>query len=168
MARIQTAEWRSAYLAAVLEVDDASLAARIENAEAAISRRLQSDGNLDLDECQRLFDAIRGLHVLRSERLRMVPRTAGTTARTSSGSQEASMAKLPLQHPEWEWVAKYRYAFLELDDARLIEKMEEAEAVIYSRVQAMNGTAKADERRALANAIRALQVLRQERLGHRR
>lgn len=71
MARTTTvSEWRSAYLAAVLEVDDASLAARIKNAEAAISRRLQSDGKLDLDECQRLFDAIRGLHVLRSERLR--------------------------------------------------------------------------------------------------
>jgi hypothetical protein len=37
-------EWRAAYLAAVLEFDDANLAARIDNAEAAISRRLQSDG----------------------------------------------------------------------------------------------------------------------------
>ena len=71
MARIPTAsEWQAAYLAAVLEVDDASLAARIENAEDSIFRRLQSGGKLDMDECQHLFDAIRALHALRRGRLR--------------------------------------------------------------------------------------------------
>lgn len=71
MARIPTAsEWQAAYRAAVLEVDDKNLAARIENAEDFISRRLQSNGKLDLEESQALFDAIHCLHVLRTERLR--------------------------------------------------------------------------------------------------
>ena len=65
-----------------------------------------------------------------------------------------------LQHPEWKWVATYRDAFLEVDDSKLIEKMKEAEMAIFSRIKALDGTAKSDERRALANAIRALQVLR--------
>jgi len=73
-----------------------------------------------------------------------------------------------LQHPEWGWVPKYRDALLELDDAKQIEKIEEAEAVISSRVQALDGTAKPDERRAIEDAINALRVLRQERLGHQR
>lgn len=71
MARTPTrSEWQAAYLAALMEVNDASLAVRIENAEEAISRRLQSDSKLDLEESQALFDAIHGLHVLRTERLR--------------------------------------------------------------------------------------------------
>jgi hypothetical protein len=78
------------------------------------------------------------------------------------------MAELPLQHPEWEWVAKYRDAILELDDAKLIQKIDEAEAAISIRVQAMDGMAKPEERRALEDAVNALRFLRQERLGHRR
>jgi hypothetical protein len=71
MARTPTAsEWEAAYLAAVLEVDNANLAARIENAEDMIWRKLQSDGKLNLEETQGPFDAIRGLHMLRAERLR--------------------------------------------------------------------------------------------------
>ena len=54
----------------MLEVDDENIAARIENAEDSISRRLQSDGKLDLEESQALFDAIHCLHVLRTEKLR--------------------------------------------------------------------------------------------------
>lgn len=74
MARTPTtSEWQAAYLAAVLEVDDTSLAARIENAEDFIFRRLQSGGKLDMDECQGLFDAVRGLHVPWTERLRSGP-----------------------------------------------------------------------------------------------
>ena len=71
-----------------------------------------------------------------------------------------------LQHPEWDWVATYRQAILELDDAKLIQKIEEAEAAISSRVQAMDGTVKPDERRALEDAVKALRVLRHESLGH--
>ena len=73
-----------------------------------------------------------------------------------------------LQHPEWGWVAAYRDAILEVDDTKLMEKVEAAEAAISSRVQAMDGTAKPDERRALEDAVNALRVLRHERLGHRR
>jgi len=81
--------------------------------------------------------------------------------------QEAIMAE-PLQRPEWDWVAKYKEAVLEVDDARLIERIDEAEAAISSRVQAMDGTAKPDERRALEDAVNALRVLRKERLGIQR
>lgn len=63
-------EWQAAYLAAMVELDDASLAGRIHNAEDAICRRLQSDRKLDVEDGQALFDAIHGLHVLRTERLR--------------------------------------------------------------------------------------------------
>lgn len=72
-----------------------------------------------------------------------------------------------LQHPEWVWVAQYRAAILESNDAKLIEKIEEAEAVISSRVQAMDGTATPDERKALGDALNAVRILRQERLGHK-
>ena len=71
MARTPTAsEWQAAYLAAILEVDDANLGGRIENAEDFISRRLQSESKLDLSESVSLFDALNGLHVLRTERSR--------------------------------------------------------------------------------------------------
>jgi len=70
VARTPTkSDWQAAYLAAVLEGDDASLTARIQIAEDAISRRLQLDGKLDLEEGQALFDAICGLRALRRHRL---------------------------------------------------------------------------------------------------
>ena len=69
-APLMLPEWRAAYQAAVVEVDDTRLMQRIEAAQAAITHRLQAlNGSIEPEEAQALLDATHALHVLRHERL---------------------------------------------------------------------------------------------------
>lgn len=62
--------WQSKYLAAILEVDNATLLQRVAEAEMAIGERLKAiAGQPDHDEMAAIQDAMRGLKVLRTERL---------------------------------------------------------------------------------------------------
>ena len=62
-------DWRELYAAAVLEVDPGLLGMRIEAAEAAILRRLETikEEPGSLDERQEMSDASAALRVLKSE-----------------------------------------------------------------------------------------------------
>ena len=63
-------EWKSIYLAAALETDSTKVVQRIDDAEAAITRRLQeSDLVLSAEEAQAMHEAIRALRMLRHDRV---------------------------------------------------------------------------------------------------
>lgn len=68
--------WRDLYAAAILEVDNSKLVARIEAAQEAIKARLKD--NADQEEQLQLCDAHFGLGVLRRERL--APGHTGTNS----------------------------------------------------------------------------------------
>jgi hypothetical protein len=68
-----------------------------------------------------------------------------------------------LNYPEWS--LKYGEALLEADPKKLAERVAEAETAIFGRLQqlsrAQDGHA---EREAIEDAIRALRVIKRERL----
>jgi hypothetical protein len=72
MSDLRYPEWQTAYLAAISELDDTKLAARAMDAEEAIFRRFQALGTSSDHHEERLAleDAIRGLRVLRRDKLK--------------------------------------------------------------------------------------------------
>jgi hypothetical protein len=68
--------------------------------------------------------------------------------------------KLDSKFPEWE--PQYRAALLEVDPAKLLERVAAAEVAIRRRMQAIFGRADGDaERQAIGKALSALSVLKQ-------
>jgi hypothetical protein len=61
---------------------------------------------------------------------------------------------------------KYREALLETNREKLSERVEEAEAAIFERLQALSDAQeKQAERQAIQDAIRALRVIKRDRLN---
>ena len=68
--------------------------------------------------------------------------------------------KLTFKFPEWE--PQYKAALLEVDRARLLERVAAAEAAIRQRMRAIFGSSEGDtERQAIGKALSALSVLKQ-------
>lgn len=68
--------------------------------------------------------------------------------------------KLTFQFPDWE--PQYKATFLEVDKARLVERIAAAEAAIHRRMQAMLGRSDGvKERQAIGKALSALSVLKE-------
>jgi hypothetical protein len=62
-----------------------------------------------------------------------------------------------------EWQAEYQAAIIELDRGLLAERVAEAEAAIAKRLRAISQSADHHaESQAIADALRALRVLKQE------
>lgn len=71
MRDLKYPEWQTAFLAALMELDETKLVAKDKDAETAIFRRLQAisaDSNHS-EERMALEDAIRRLRVLRRDKL---------------------------------------------------------------------------------------------------
>jgi hypothetical protein len=70
----------------------------------------------------------------------------------------------PLHYPEWS--LKYRQALLESNPDRLAECVEEAEVEIFRRLQHLSQSQDGQaERQAIEDAIRALRVIKRNRLN---
>jgi hypothetical protein len=68
--------------------------------------------------------------------------------------------KLTFKFPEWE--PQYKAALLEVDRARLLERVAAAEAAIRQRMRAIFGSTDGDtERQAIGKALSALSVLKE-------
>jgi hypothetical protein len=68
--------------------------------------------------------------------------------------------KLTFQFPDWE--PQYKATFLEVDKAKLLERIAAAEAAIHRRIQAMLGRNDGvKERQAIGKALSALSVLKE-------
>jgi hypothetical protein len=64
------------------------------------------------------------------------------------------------------WQREYRAAVLELDPKQLTERVKAAESAIFTRLQAISGSADSDaERQAIEDAMGNLRVLKRESLG---
>jgi hypothetical protein len=69
-----------------------------------------------------------------------------------------------LGYPEWS--LKYREALLEVDPKKLFERVAEAEMAIFGRLQQLSGTQDGHaERDAIEDALRALRVIKRDRLN---
>lgn len=67
---------------------------------------------------------------------------------------------LTFQFPDWE--PQYKATFLEIDKAKLLERIAAAEAAIHRRMRAMLGRSDgAKERQAIGKALSALSVLKE-------
>jgi hypothetical protein len=65
---------------------------------------------------------------------------------------------------EFSWQELLKAAMIELDRAKLRERIEEARAAIHGRLEKLQGSDSADrlqEQSAIADALRSLQVLEQ-------
>jgi hypothetical protein len=68
--------------------------------------------------------------------------------------------RLAFKFPEWE--PQYKAAILEVDRAKLLERVAAAEAAIRQRMRAIFGRADGDiERQAIGKALSALTVLKE-------
>ena len=68
--------------------------------------------------------------------------------------------KLAFKFPEWE--PQYKAALVEIDGAKLLERVAAAESAIRQRMRAIFGRADADtERQAIGKALSALHVLKE-------
>lgn len=68
--------------------------------------------------------------------------------------------KLNFKFPEWE--PQYKAALLEVNQAKLLERIAAAEAAIRQRMQAIFGRREGDtERQAIGKALSALSVLKE-------
>ena len=75
------------------------------------------------------------------------------------------MARRAENFPHSEWQRLYLDALTETDKTKLAEKLYEAEFAIFDRLQKMSTNPDSEaEKAALADAIRGLRVLQQERL----
>ena len=69
-----------------------------------------------------------------------------------------------LRYPEWS--LKCREALLEADPKKLAERVAEAEMAIFGRLQQLSRTQDAHaERQEIEDAIRALRVIKRDRLN---
>jgi hypothetical protein len=68
--------------------------------------------------------------------------------------------KLGFEFPDWE--PQYKAALLEVDQARLLERVAVAETAIRQRMRAIFGRRDGDtERQAIGKALSALRVLKE-------
>ena len=68
--------------------------------------------------------------------------------------------KLDFQFPDWE--PQYKATFLEVDRAKLFERIAAAEAAIRQRMRSIFGRKEGDtERQAIGKALSALSVLKE-------
>ena len=71
-----------------------------------------------------------------------------------------TIMKLAFKFPEWE--PQYKAALLEVDRAKLLERVAAAEAAIRQRMRAIFGRTDGDtERQAIGKALSALSVLKE-------
>ena len=69
-----------------------------------------------------------------------------------------------LRYPEWSH--KYREALLETDREKLSERVAEAEAAIFERLQQLSQSQDGQaERKAIQDAINALRFIKRDRLA---
>jgi hypothetical protein len=73
---------------------------------------------------------------------------------------EKTIMKLHFKFPAWE--PEYKAALLEVDQAKLLERVAAAEAAIRQRMRAIFGRTDGDtERQAIGKALSALSVLKE-------
>jgi hypothetical protein len=82
--------------------------------------------------------------------------------------QEAIMdpgsPSLKILFPEWQ--PTYQVALLEPDPKKLFQRVAEAEAAVFNRLQTMSHNPESDaERQAIKDAMATLRVLKREKLG---
>jgi hypothetical protein len=71
-----------------------------------------------------------------------------------------TIMKSDFEFPEWE--PQYKAALLEVNQAKLLERVAAAEAAIRQRMRVIFGRREADsERQAIGRALSALRVLKQ-------
>ena len=86
----------------------------------------------------------------------LLPLTRGT--RPAANGE--TIMKLDSKFPEWE--PQYKAALLEVDRAKLLERVAAAEAAIRQRMRAIFGRTDGDtERQAIGKALSALRVLKE-------
>jgi len=137
-------DWSEKYSVAISETNLSLLPIRIDEAVKAMaerSRELPGTSN----ERQRLDYAMNLLSLLRDI------------------DEKNDMANTPSAS---DWQTLYLAAMMEADNTKLFPKLNEAEAAIFNRLQALS-TAKncQEERTALDDAIRSLRVLKRDQLG---
>jgi hypothetical protein len=137
-------DWSEKYSVALSETNRSLWPTRIDEARKAIqerSRELPRTSN----ERQRLDYAMNLLSLLRDL------------------DEKNDMTNTPSAS---DWQTLYLAAMMETDNTKLFPKLNEAEAAIFNRLQALS-TAKncQEERTALDDAIRSLRVLKRDQLG---
>ena len=137
-------DWSEKYSVALSETNRSLWLTRIDEARKAIqerSRELPRTSN----ERQRLDYAMNLLSLLRDL------------------DEKNDMTNTPSVS---DWQTLYLAAMMEADNTKLFPKLNEAEAAIFNRLQALS-TAKncQEERTALDDAIRSLRVLKRDQLG---
>lgn len=71
----------------------------------------------------------------------------------------------PLRYPEWQ--KSYQQALVELDDAKLQQRVSEAETTILKRLQDISRSPdRRMEREAIENALGFLRVLKREKVEY--
>jgi hypothetical protein len=72
-----------------------------------------------------------------------------------------SSSSRKIKYPQWE--PEFRAALLEPDREKLLERIELAEAAIFSRIQGLSASANdREERRAIEDALSGLRTLKKE------
>ncbi len=67
-------------------------------------------------------------------------------------------------YPDWQ--NEFQAALLELDHAKLLERVKAAETAIFNRLQALSQSADSQaERQAIDDALASLRVLKRDNLG---
>ena len=69
MSDLASSVWRTAYVAAILEIDAARMTARISNARAAINERLNSQVQISPNEHEALDAAVQKLATLKVQQV---------------------------------------------------------------------------------------------------
>jgi hypothetical protein len=77
---------------------------------------------------------------------------------------EPSSPSPQILYPEWQ--QEYLAALLELDPAKLLQRLTEAETAIFKRLQTISQSSDSKaEREAIEDAFASLRVLKQEKLA---
>ena len=78
MSHLASSVWRTAYVAAILEMDAARLTIRISNARAAIDERLNSHAEITPSEHDALDAAVQKLATLKVQQVDLIKPTTPT------------------------------------------------------------------------------------------
>ena len=78
MSHLASSVWRTAYVAAILEMDGARLTIRISNARAAIDERLNSHAEITPSEHDALDAAMQRLATLKVQQVDLIKPTTPT------------------------------------------------------------------------------------------
>jgi hypothetical protein len=136
-------DWSEKYSVAISETDLSLLPIRIDEALKAMAERSRELPGTS-HERQRLDYAMNLLSLLRDLDEK------NDRANTPSAS---------------DWQTLYLAAMMEADNIKLFPKLNEAEAAIFNRVQALSAVENCqEERTALDDAIRGLRVLKRDQL----